>query len=75
VIDNTEADEQGRQHLAVVEPRARFHLALGALRGALEEEPSANAVRSCVRRWIAAATQVADDVIREKQDRRKAGRQ
>lgn len=66
MIDNTEADEQGRQHLAVVEPRARFHLTLGALRGALEEEPSTNAVRSCVRRWIAAATQVADDVIREK---------
>lgn len=71
MIENTEADEQGRQHLAVTEPRARFHLTLGALRGALEEEPSANAVRSCLRRWIGAATQVAEDVIRDMNERGK----
>lgn len=74
MIDNTEADEQGRQHLAVFEPRGRFHITLGALRGALEEEPSANAVRSCLRRWIGAATQVAEDVIREKNDEKRARR-
>jgi hypothetical protein len=67
VNENTEADEQGEQHLAVVRPRARFHITLGALKAALEEEPSPRAVRSCLRRWISAATQVADDVIRDKQ--------
>jgi hypothetical protein len=74
VIENDEADEQGRQHLAVTEPRARFHLTLGALRGALEEEPSASAVRSCLRRWIGAATQVADDVIRDMDTKKRADR-
>lgn len=74
MIENDEADEQGRQHLAVVEPRARFHLTLNALRGALEEEPSPRAVRSCLRRWIGAATQVADDVIRDMDTKKRADR-
>jgi hypothetical protein len=67
VNEQNEADEQGERHLAVVGPRARFHVTLGALKAALEEEPSPRAVRSCLRRWIGAATQVADDVIRDKQ--------
>ncbi len=71
--ENTEADEQGEQHLAVVRPRARFHITMGALRAAFEEEPSPRAVRSCLKRWISAATQVADEVIREKRDKSKEG--
>lgn len=67
--ENSEADDYpDRRHVA---DRARFVITLGALKGALEEEPSANAVRSCVRRWIGAATQVAEEVIRQKRDAEK----
>lgn len=67
---NDEADYPDRRFVA---EKARFHVTLGALRGALEEQPSERAVRSCLRRWIAAATQVADEVAREKRDAKKKG--
>lgn len=70
--ENSEADDYpDRQYIA---DRARFVITLGALRGALEEEPSANAVRSCLRRWIGAATQVAEDVIRDMNTKKRADR-
>lgn len=74
MTQNDEADEQGRRHLAAVEPQARFHLTIGALRGALEEQPSPATVRSALRRWIAAATQVAEDVIRDMNTKKRADR-
>lgn len=68
--ENDEADYPDRQHIA---EKARFHLTIGVLRGAFEEQPSERAVRSCLRRWIAAATQVADEVTRAKRDEKKKG--
>jgi hypothetical protein len=72
VNEQNEADEYpDRRYVA---ERARFVITLGALRGALEEQPSPRAVRSAVRRWIAAATQVAEDVIREMNSKKEADR-
>lgn len=65
-----EANEREEQYLAVAAEKARFHVTLGALRGALEEQPSPAAVRSCLRRWISAATQTAEEVTREKRTKK-----
>jgi hypothetical protein len=71
--NTTEADDYpDRRYVA---ERARFVITLGALKAALEEEPNANAVRSCVRHWIGAATQVADEVIAEQRNKKKEGDQ
>lgn len=71
--ENSEADDYpDRRHIA---ERARFVITIGVLKGAFEEQPSAAAVRSCVRRWIGAATQAADEVIRAKRDEKKEGDQ
>ena len=40
---------------------ARFHLTLGALRAALEEQPTPNLVRATGRRWLNAAAHVIDE--------------
>jgi hypothetical protein len=70
--ENSEANEYpDRQHVA---ERARFVITIGAVKGALEEQPSAAAVRACVRRWISAALQAAEEVIREKTDKKEADR-
>lgn len=70
--EHSEVDQYpDRQHIA---ERARFVITIGALRGALEEQPSAAAVRTCVRRWIGAALQAAEEVIRDKQSEKEAGR-
>ena len=69
--ENSEADDYpDRRHVA---EKARFHVTLGVLRAALEEQPSPNAVISCGRRWIAAATQLVDEVVREKRDTKNQG--
>ncbi|MBC3988028.1 hypothetical protein H8N00_03755 [Streptomyces sp. AC563] len=59
--------EPARRHTAA---RARFVVTLGAIRAALEEEPSEHAVRQAARRWQDALTALADEVCAE---HRKAG--
>lgn len=44
--------------------RARFHVTLGALRAALEEQPTPNLVRATGRRWLSAAAQLIDEVAK-----------
>lgn len=46
--------------------QARFAITLGAVRASLEEQPSDNAIRTAARRWIAAVTAAAEDVIAER---------
>ncbi|AGP56161.1 hypothetical protein [Streptomyces rapamycinicus] len=41
--------------------RARFTLTLGAIRAALEEEPSERAIRAAAKRWHEAITAAADE--------------
>lgn len=43
--------------------RARFTLVLGAIRAALEEEPSEHAVRAAAKRWQQGITSVADETV------------
>ncbi|MET9876545.1 hypothetical protein ABZZ36_18250 [Actinacidiphila glaucinigra] len=46
--------------------QARMAITLGSVRASLEEQPSANAIRATARRWIAAITAAAEDVIAER---------
>jgi hypothetical protein len=69
-VELDEPDEQGARHLAVVEPLARLHVTLGAIRADLEEQPSNRSIRAAARRWHEAVTNVADELIAE---RRRAG--
>jgi hypothetical protein len=64
-----EVDEQGAQHLAVVRPRARFEVTLGAIRADLEEQPSNRSIRSAARRWHDAITALTDELIAERRRR------
>ncbi|MFJ2631091.1 hypothetical protein ACIO6U_03880 [Streptomyces sp. NPDC087422] len=68
--ENTEPEDADpdRQHIA---ERARFVVTLGVLRAALEEQPSEASIRACGRRWIGAATQATDEVIRERRKKNK----
>lgn len=68
--EDSEDDYPDRRHIA---ERARFVITIGVLRGAFEEQPTESTVRSCLRRWIGAATQAADEVIRQKRDQKKEG--
>ncbi|GAA1283506.1 MULTISPECIES: hypothetical protein [Streptomyces violaceusniger group] len=43
--------------------RARFTLVLGAVRAALEEEPSEYAIRAAAKRWQQGITAVADETV------------
>lgn len=64
----TEADDYPeRQYVA---ERARFVITIGALRGALEEQPSERAVRAAGRRWINEAVQAIDEVALQKRRNR-----
>lgn len=50
---------------------ARFHLTLGALRAALEDQPTPNLVRATGRRWLSAAAQLTDEVATQVQQNHK----
>ncbi|MDX3235685.1 hypothetical protein PV392_08290 [Streptomyces sp. ME03-5709C] len=52
---------------------ARFHITLGSIRAALEEQPTPGTVRSAGRRWLAAVTQLIDEVAQDVHDRNKEG--
>lgn len=67
---NDEADDASPDRRASAE-RARFHITLGALRAALEEQVSAASVRAAGRRWINAAVQIVDEVARNVTDKNK----
>jgi hypothetical protein len=73
VSDTTEPEDAhpDRQFIA---DRARFVITIGALRGALEEQPSEASIRACGRRWIGAATQAIDEVIRERRKKNREDR-
>lgn len=61
-----------RRHIA---ERARFHITLGVLRGALEEQPNPASVHATYRRWATAAAQLADEVAKNMQTKKKEGEQ
>ncbi|MFE9481457.1 hypothetical protein ACFYNM_22975 [Streptomyces spororaveus] len=46
--------------------RARRVLTLGSIRADLEDQPSAGAVRTAARRWVADVLALAEDVATEK---------
>jgi hypothetical protein len=46
---------------------------LGALKGALEEEPCPALVRAAGRRWISAAVQITDEVAKNMQHKTENG--
>ncbi|MFF4448925.1 hypothetical protein [Streptomyces sp. NPDC001502] len=46
--------------------RARRVLTLGSIRADLEDQPSARAVRTAARRWVADLLALAEDVATEK---------
>lgn len=56
--------EPNRDHTRV---QARFAITLGALRGALEEQPTPALVRATGRRWAKAAAQLAEEVASDMQ--------
>lgn len=53
--------EPNRDHTRV---QARFAVTFGALKGALEEQPTPALVRATGRRWINEAVQIIDEVAR-----------
>jgi hypothetical protein len=66
---NDEADDASPDRRASAE-RARFHLTLGVLRAALEEQPTSALVRSTGRRWINAAAQLISEVAKNTEGRK-----
>jgi hypothetical protein len=73
-VDRTELPEPepNRDHTRV---QARFAVTLGALQGALEEQPSPGLVRATGRRWIAAAAALTEEVAKNMQSKNKEGGQ
>ncbi|MER6199813.1 hypothetical protein ABT234_20890 [Streptomyces sp. NPDC001586] len=49
---------------------ARRELTLGSIRAHLEEQPSARAVRTAVRRWVADVIALGEDLAQSKQEPR-----
>lgn len=68
-----DADEREARYLALAAEKARFHITLGALRSALEEQPNEACVRAAGRRWINAAVQAIDEVAKEQRHKQKEG--
>jgi hypothetical protein len=69
-VDRTELPEPepNRDYTRV---QARFTVTFGALRAALEEQPSPALVRATGRRWINQAAQIIDEVATDMQDKNK----
>ncbi|MFD0037278.1 hypothetical protein ACFVIZ_06470 [Streptomyces anulatus] len=64
-LDTAEADEQGRQHLALTKARAARALPMASIRADLEAQPSVACVRAAQRSWQSEITAVADDVVKQ----------
>ncbi|MCZ4099871.1 hypothetical protein [Streptomyces sp. H39-C1] len=71
-VNDSDDATPDRRHIA---ERARFHITLGALRAALEEQPSPASVRATYRRWTTAAAQLADEVAKNMQNKNEEGDQ
>lgn len=57
-------DEPDRRGVA---EQARFHLTMGVIRAALEEQPTPGLVRATGRRWIATVAQLTEEIAQQVQ--------
>lgn len=60
------ADDEAALYLRRAAERGRREIVLGSIRAHLEEQPTANAVQSTARHWVADVIAIGDEVAKAK---------